>query len=337
MSAPRPVGTLDRTTYLGGSDAAGILGVSPWNTPLKVYLAKTEGEGDQTAERERFFRRRKRQEPVVAEDLAREYGVKVTRLSTDEHPNRYQDAEHPFIAAEVDFEFEMNGAAREHWPALAPIPDGTICNGEIKTVHPFKAYEWGEEGSEEIPIWYAAQAMHGLGVTGRPACLVAAAFGIDELLGFPILRDEETIAGMRAQEIAFWTEHVLARVPPDPSNMGDIKQLFARAMGVPVELTPEIADEVRRVQRIRQTIQAFEEEKEAAEFRVASFIAKRWGLTDPQAAEDAAELRLDGVALATWKHQSRTTLDEKALRAAHPEIARTFARESHFRVLRIKK
>ena len=29
MNAPIPVGALDRTTYIGGSDVAAILGVSP--------------------------------------------------------------------------------------------------------------------------------------------------------------------------------------------------------------------------------------------------------------------------------------------------------------------
>lgn len=36
------VGSMDRTKYLGGSDVAGILGISPWRTPLEVYLDKVQ-------------------------------------------------------------------------------------------------------------------------------------------------------------------------------------------------------------------------------------------------------------------------------------------------------
>ena len=189
MNAPgtalQSVGVLDRTTYIGGSAIASIIGVSPWATPLDQYMKMLLGEQPITPEKAKFFRNRKDQEPIIARRLEREYGVVVTKLSLDEHPNRYQDAEHNFMAAEIDYEFEMSEAVRANFPArldFAAIPDGTLCNGEIKTVHPFAAGNWGEQGTEELPIEYAAQCMWGLGITHRPACLVGALFGIDALL-----------------------------------------------------------------------------------------------------------------------------------------------------------
>lgn len=337
MNAPQRVGELDRQKYLGGSDAAAIMGLSPWKTRLDLYLSKVDGEAQESAARKLFFKRRKRQEPVVAEILTEEFGIDLIRLSTDGEPNRYVDPQHSFLAAEIDFEFRMNDAAKEWLPAFSGIANGEICNGEIKTVHPFKSHEWGEEGSEEVPIYYAAQSMHGLGVTRRPACLVAALFGVDQLVGFPVMRDEETIAGMRSQEVAFWNDHVLARVAPEPSNMEDIKRLFSKARGTPVELTAEIAEEARKVQRIRETIKAFEIEQEAAEFRVARFIAERWGFADPRATEDNASLLIDGVEVATWKKQRGAYLDQRSLKEKHPDITRAFTKETSFRVLRLKK
>lgn len=38
---------------------------------------------------------------------------------------------------------------------------------KLKTVHPFAAKRMGEPGTDEFPIYYASQAMHGLMVTGR--------------------------------------------------------------------------------------------------------------------------------------------------------------------------
>ena len=32
--------TMNRRTYLGGSDTAAILGLSPWKSPLELYLEK---------------------------------------------------------------------------------------------------------------------------------------------------------------------------------------------------------------------------------------------------------------------------------------------------------
>ena len=40
----------------------------------------------------------------------------------------------PFMAAEIDFELPLDGAAE-------------ITNCELKTVHPFKMREWGDRGS----------------------------------------------------------------------------------------------------------------------------------------------------------------------------------------------
>ena len=38
--------TIDRTTTIGGSDVAAILGLSPWRSPLDVWREKALGEPD---------------------------------------------------------------------------------------------------------------------------------------------------------------------------------------------------------------------------------------------------------------------------------------------------
>lgn len=49
------VGALDRTKYLGGSDVAGILGISPWRTPLDVYLDRSSRAPARSIRRSRRF------------------------------------------------------------------------------------------------------------------------------------------------------------------------------------------------------------------------------------------------------------------------------------------
>jgi hypothetical protein len=59
---------------------------------------------------------------------------------------RYVDQDHDFLAAEIDFEWRD--------------ADGSIQNGEIKTVSPFAFNErggWGEAGTDQVPIHYFAQ------------------------------------------------------------------------------------------------------------------------------------------------------------------------------------
>src|SRR3990172_11402620 len=80
---PKMSGIMDRKTYIGGSDAAAILGVSPWATPLKTYYQKI---GDTLPEdmiddpaRERLFKRGKLMEPVIIEMLIDSHPIKITK------------------------------------------------------------------------------------------------------------------------------------------------------------------------------------------------------------------------------------------------------------------
>jgi predicted phage-related endonuclease len=349
VTLPIPAAAVDRSKFLGGSDVAAIFGVSPWNTPLDLFIKKTSGvKEDLTAERRKFFARRKRQEPVIAEMLADEYGIVVTRLSLDENPNRYTDPDHSFLVAEIDFEFEMSQSVRDAFPArpeFAAIPDGTLLNGEIKTVHPFKAYEWGEQGSEDVPIHYAAQVMHGLGVTRRPAAIVAALFGLDTLLCFPVMADQETIAAMREKAVRFWTQNVQELIPPDPVNLEDVKRMYAGFSGKPVMLSAEAHDALHGLDSVRVREAALKEERSALEWSIARCVAFNWGaqlVPDDKNRpivkdEENAVLMFEGRQVGSWNRQRGAYLDQKRLAMEKPEITQAYTVEHKYRVFRLKK
>lgn len=318
------VGEIDRRTYLGGSDAAAILGLDPYGkTPLTVYLAKIgELGGTPDPEKEKFFRRRKRfEEPIVAM-LREEFGGEIVAMNA-----RYIDPEHDFLAAEIDFE----------WADA----DGVIQNGEIKTVSPFAFNEgagWGEAGTDQIPIHYHCQVMHGLMVKGRQVCILAALAGLDTMVFYRIERDEETIAAMREAEVRFWREHVEARVPPEPTTMADAMRLFARRNGRPVDLDEETFAALERLRAARGGSKAYDEQADEESLAVAKFIAKAWGVADgEELSEDNAVLYFNGKKVATWARGRSTSLDQKNMRAAHPEIVAQFTRENYFRAFRFPK
>jgi putative phage-type endonuclease len=351
MNAPVEAAVVDRRKFLGGSDVAAVYGVSPWRTPLDLYLDKIKPRADEStldAEKKKFFARRKRLEPVIAEMLSDEYGIVVTRLSMDEDPNRYTDPEYPFLAAEIDFEFLMTPEVRAHFqnrPDFAAIPDGTLLNGEIKTVHPFKSSEWGEEGSEEVPIHYAAQVMHGLSVTRRPAALVAALFGVDTLVCFPVMRDEVTIAAIRKKCVSFWQENIEKRIPPEPVNVDDVKRLYAGYSGKPVLLSDEAHAALVTLDHLRAQKNQLERDVSECEWKIAHSVAFNWGLDvipdekkNPFIAEDEnAVLMFDGRQVGSWNRQRGVYLDQKRLGVEHPEIVEAYRIEHHYRVFRLKK
>lgn len=337
MNAPQRVGTIDRAEYIGGSAISAILGVNPFRTRLQLYL-EIIGEVKEVvdAEKARFFKRRKRQEPIVAETLAEDNGYDVIRLSTDADPNRYRDEQVPYFAAEVDFELRVNSYLLRDHPVLAALPEDTVLNGEIKTVHPLNVRDFGEDGSDIVPDYYTAQVLWGLGVTGRPAALLAALIGVDELRCYPILRDEETIAWMREEARRFWEEHVVPRVPPPPTTLEDAKQMFRRFNGRPCELDDAAFAALKTVEACRATVRAAKEEQEAAETTLALAIAKDWQLEGPDQTADNAVLRYQGIDVATWKLTRGSYLDQKTLKVEHPELVPQYTVTHFYRAFRIK-
>lgn len=266
---------IDRTQFIGGSDTAAILGVSPWKSAYQLYQEKIGAYvEDVTPQKQRIFARGKRWEPVVVEMIVDELRHQDHDVEVIRRNRRYQDKEFPFLAAEIDLELGV---------------DGEQCNVEIKTVHPFAAKAWGEPGSDEIPIYYAAQAMHGLMVTKRRRCIVAALIGADDLRIHEIVRDAETIAGIRAKELAFW-QRVQDRNPPDPETADDVKWLYAKDAGEVAEADDEL---LRLVGELHYQKQTAKHAKEAIE-RVSTQIKLAMG--------NAALLLYDGRPIATWKN-----------------------------------
>lgn len=327
MNAPETlqnVGEIDRKTYLGGSDAAAILGLDPYGkTPLTVYLAKIgELGGTPDPEKEKFLRRRKRFEDPIVAMLREEFGGEIVGMN-----RRFTDPVHGFLAAEIDFE----------WADA----DGVIENGEIKTVSPFAFNEragWGEAGTDEIPVHYHAQVMHGLAVTGRRVCILAALAGLDTMVFYRIERDEEAIEALRAAEVKFWNEHVLARVPPDPITYSDAMRLFARRNGRPVEVDAETADKLRALRDVRAEVKIREATADELAGEVAVAICKAWGIAEgEEPPKDAAEIFHNGQKIATWARGRSTFLDQKGLKAANPEIVAQFTKETNFRAFRFPK
>lgn len=287
--------------YIGGGNIAGILGVSPYKSPLDEYLTITGQVEPEDGSREAFFKRRKALEPFAAEVFEQQTGLQIVRRN-----ERYGDSEHAFIKAEIDFE----------------TSDG--CNGETKTVHPLAARDWGEAGTDEIPVYVTAQAMHGLMVNGKPGTWVHALIGLDDDRIYRIERDQETIAAIRAREVEFWNHHVLPLVPPEPTTVEDLRRLFRQDTGASIEAEGDTLIAINRLRDLHATVKPMEKEIEALKLQVQ--LAMR----------DAATITVDGKPLATWKTQTAKRFNQAEFAAAHPDLAAQFKRASESRVFRIK-
>jgi putative phage-type endonuclease len=296
-----PNADADRRTFLGGSDAGAILGLSPWATPYDVWCEKTGEKKVVDAAKEKFFRRRKRQEPVVLEMLEEEKGIKAASVNT-----RHTHPHFPFLSCEID----------------AIADDGLEI--EIKTVHPFQAKEWGAQDTDEIPAHYTAQALHGLMVTGQPSRLVAALIGVDDLRVYRVDRDDETLAKMLEHELAFW-QMVQDRTPPPALRLSDVEKIYGVDKGQVITADDNllVLDALARIRTLKQQIKDDEASLEVEELTVKSFM------------KEAAVLTVGGKKACSWKSQNANRIDVTSLRAEEPAIAARFTKSSASRVFRV--
>lgn len=331
--------TDDRRKRLGGSEIASVVGLDKRRTAYQLWYSKTHEAPPIDPDLERFFKRRTRQEPVIAEMLADE-GIIPTRVSYGD-PNRYADPAHPWMSCEVDYEFVMTPAARERLPRLAHIPDGEIVNGEMKTHYFMFTSLYGDDDAEEVPAEYACQVQWGLGITRRAAAVVTPLFGVDRLELYPVLRDDAVVEFLRAEAIKFWHERVLAGVPPDPMSAADVVAMTRGYRGRDVALDEPAADAARRLLMLRAANAANDAQIKDYEFVLFKAIAKAWGFPDapePSALPgDDAVLSIDGHPFARWNEEPRNLIDQKRLKAEKPDIAREFTRTIAPRVLRAIK
>lgn len=324
----------DRKDFIGGSDIAAVLGISPWRprTPLELYREKRgEAEPEEIDEqRERNFRRGKRAEPHAIDMLIEDYGVKVTKRSVAGSKNYYIDPKHTFLRAEIDFEWEVPQEFVDVY-GLDQALVGTTQNGEVKSVHPFAfARKFGEEATDEIPMEYAAQAQHGLGLSGRLLTLFVVLSGWDDLTIYFIPRDDPTIAGIRARAISLWLEHIVPGVPPPPIILADVLDLFERKSDVVVKATEEMIALYQQFSAAKLKEKAAGEAIEDLKFKLALAMlgAERASVKPAPMAKHV--MAVGDAALLTIDFRTQNRVDGDKLKKEFPDVAQKCLKQSSF-------
>ena len=292
----------DRAKYLGGSDIAAVLGISPWKTPLQLWQDKTMPAMPENNDPERMkvLNRGKRLEPYILDMIRAEHGLTITAVN-----QRYIDASVPYFASEIDAE-------------AGPL------NIEIKTVSPFKIKEWGDEGTDALPLHYVAQVQWGMGITKREQCDVFALIG-DDLRRYSVLADAELIAAMRDKAQAFWQQYVATLNPPPPAGESDLYALYPRDTGEAIAIDGDDAAVAALCE-----LRALKDEAKS----IGEKIAVAEGVLKTKMA-DAAVATLGGQRVCSWKSQSAKRFDQKAFAAAQPAMFDQFIKTTESRVFRL--
>ena len=199
-----------------GSDAAVVLGISPWQTRLQLYMDK-RGLLPETQETEAMSWGT-RLEPVVREAYQDQTGRKVRPCG-------------PILTNSHGFPM---GA---HLDGLQDV-DGKRYVVEIKT-----SYR-GWNGVDDLPDYYYAQVQHYIACADQDAATVVVLAHGSQLRWVDVERDQPFIDALIAAEKAFWHGHVVAEVPPDPTadDLGVLPAMYPKKTEDLLPMTPNVRE-----------------------------------------------------------------------------------------------
>lgn len=305
-----------RKSGIGGSDVAAILGLSKYKSPYQLWLDKTNRAESLDSESEPAYWGNQL-EDIVAKEYAKRNGVKIQRVNAT-----IRNPEHDWMLANID-----RAIVNPNISGNVRIKEGKLTTDRIlecKTANQYLAKLWGDEQTESIPDYYLTQCQWYLGNTGASICGLGVLIGGQKFRSYQIAYDEELFEMLKAECSNFWHEHVLADVPPAPTTFDDVLHRWStHNPDQAVIADPQLFQDVAEYKELNSNIKDAGKELDALKLKICTRM------------EDAELIIAEEKRLATFKYQERTTLDSKALKAAHPEIYEQFAKTSSTRVLRI--
>lgn len=273
---------------LGGSDAAAVMGFSPFATPYTVWLEKTRRvEPQDLSDNESVY-----WGTVLEKDVADEFAKRHPEMMVRRKTGVMQSKERPWQFATVDRVTQDERGRR-----------GIL---EIKTAGAHRASDW----DDGVPSYYLPQPTHYLAVSGYDYFDVAVLIGGQKYREFHYERDEADIAALNEREQEFWEEYVVKDVPPIVTGKkADSDALLSQYMendGEYLQMLDEDLPDVAKRIALAGLVKIHEEEIREIDNQLKQIIGDAKGIQTPKRK-------------ITWVRGTYKTLDRKRLQQDEPE------------------
>lgn len=209
-----------RTAGLGGSDIGAILGLSPYRTPVDVWMDKTGRAAPQEESLQMRFGTYA--EEFVAKEYSQQTGLAVQRFTAMLH--------HPSAPILGNIDRLVIPAGQKRASHQAEIRTDRLL--ECKTASAFAAYkpdEWGAAGSDNVPMSYLVQCATYRILTGCQFADLAVLFGNQEVRIYNLTSDAELEQMIVAKAAEWWQAHIINDVAPEPVCDADVRLLYTNS------------------------------------------------------------------------------------------------------------
>lgn len=293
-----------RRNSIGGSDAGAILGFNKYESPYSLYCKKVYPETfEEDLSDNEAIHFGNVLEDVVAKEFSERTGKKVRK-----HNKMMYHEEYDFISANVD-----------------RVVIGEKALLECKTANQYKESEW-KDGN--VPASYMAQCYHYLAVTGLEKAYIAVLIGGQKFVWTEIERDDEVINEIIESEKEFWFNHVMKQIPPETDDTEAtskaLNELWGVTNGNVLTIDEEQNARFKAMISIDKQIKELEKEKRGHQNKLKELLGDN-------------ELGQTYNYKATWKPQTRKSVDTKRLKEEQPKIYEQYMKESKSRVLKISE
>ena len=271
-----------RSHFIGGSDAAAVVGLNPWVSPYSLWAektGKTSGfSGNLATEVGTYL------EDFVAKKFEAETGKRVRRVNQS-----FLNSQYHWAIANIDREVV-----------------GEDAGLEIKTTDSINLKKF-KDG--EYPANYYAQCVHYLAITGKQRWYLAVLIGNREFKIFTVDRDEAEIDALMAAELDFW-EHVKNDTPPPVDGLqattDAINRIFPESDETTIDLFGQ-SENLYQYITIGERIKDLKAMQDEYANRIKEFMGT----------SGRGESELYRV---LWKSSTRRTFDNKRFAEENPDI-----------------
>jgi len=187
-----------RRRGVGASEAAVVLGISPFATPLKLYLRKI---GVDDFESSPLMQWGTYLQPAIAEA----YKDRTEKDLIDFEDTIIWSEKYPWLFASLDYGRAIDLSSSNDFDRVV----------EVKRVLYWAKDNWGDDGTDEIPTYYYSQVQQQLECSGKQIADVAALIGDCDFRIFTIERDDDYIEEL-AEAARLFMEQVANEDPPMP-------------------------------------------------------------------------------------------------------------------------
>jgi putative phage-type endonuclease len=253
----------DRRQGVGASETAGVLGVSPWASPLSVYADKIgaprDDPDDETKERMRWGHLL---EGVVLDELSVRTGLKIRRAPQHRVTKHSDYPSVPMLCTPDAYVIEESSSR--------------LC--QVKTTSARNHNEW----ADGVPLHVEVQAQSEMAVCDREKNIVVALIGGQKLVWYEIERHQKFIENLEPEITKFWYDYVIPRILPpsdgSPATVRALERIHPDDSGAEVVLPEKAIAIDEELADIKSDLKKINERKKELESEIKAMIGSNtWG------------------------------------------------------------